>query len=665
MNGPLLAASALAVAVVLGAACFPQGATRENTAWLRHIKSPVVTPSAPRVAQLVAELHRPDLQRDAYTPAEQIAANAVHELRAGREWDAALLLSLASYRYHQQAMLAGQIGREQLSRIHPARYDDFTELIRGEVRLFNDQNFDQELELLRDHLFGAAVASERRDRYVEKLARGGSEDEQFAEKLSDFQTRVSNRSERVHHRALARAFRARLLADRRQSGRDGFAFYYLAATPLDDFRLAALDLTDRPFHAVLLRNMVPRMDTLRAAVRARLNSTRPETRSLAALAMGMAPDAGDVPSVEGRLAAETDPRALDSLRFALIRQDREEYLDALMERAVRARGKEREHALVLLQWLPEALKAKYSEDKFLALALDSSASQFSRAMALVIIGDIASQRALAHKSMRAVLGLARAGDKVIAASARIAVKQLQLSAAECKSFYREYQAARAPLVTRLAEVASLGDLDFLDRAYGDGLAANRRDAESDGSDIQNAAIQATASIPGAASRQLLMRWLVNAGPDSGVRWLLAMVLAARSDADRKEIANLANLDESTRLMLALALDSQDLPEAMKRALSKLPIGDIAQLTMMSAILERRTLTTEMWRLASYDNYRFYPADAMVRRLAMSALVRIALRQRIDASGATDPGAGGRDSRPGVLAPPGQSPSGHAPEESGS
>ena len=617
----------IVLAAVLGiGGCMTYGPTRENTAWLRHIKSPRVHSTPTHAARLIAELRAPALDRNAYTPAEQIAANAVHELQQGNEWDAALLLSLASYRYHQQAVLAGEIGKEQLYRIHPSQHQEFIEMVGGEMRLFNDQDFDRELDLLRDHLFGTAAASERRARYIEQLARGGREDDAFGQKLSDFQTRVSNRHESLYHSELARAFQDRLLADNQRAGPDGFAFYYLAATPLDTFRLAALHETRSAFHTVLVRNLAPRMQVLRESVLASLKGGSTYARSNVAIALGLASQPENVPILLDRLNAETDPRVVDSLRFALVRHERDDFLAPLLERTSRARGQEREHVLTLLQWLPAQTKATLQESAFIAIAKQRDASAIARGMAIVVVGDIASQRALAQKAVRALLELVGDSEEVVAASAEMAIKQLKLSAAECKSFYREYRAARPSLLTRLAEVASLGDLEFLDRAYSDGL--TEQNDEAGGSDIQTAAIQATASIAGAASRQLLERWLVGAANDSSVRWLLAVMLASRTDADETRLTGLKNLTRSTRLMLLLALDSKELVEAMNRALPRLPISDIAQLVMMSAILERNSLRATMWRLASYDNFRFYPADAMVRRLAISALVRIALRQRV-------------------------------------
>jgi hypothetical protein len=151
-------AGALVVTALLGATgCVASG----PPAALRHIGPPSIERSATRTDALIAERRSPALDGRGYTPAEQIAVYAGHELEDGNELDAAVLLSLASYRYHQQAYLALQIGKSQACMINPATLDRFSEWVGHEIDTFNDQHFDHEIALLRQHRFGFAAPGAR------------------------------------------------------------------------------------------------------------------------------------------------------------------------------------------------------------------------------------------------------------------------------------------------------------------------------------------------------------------------------------------------------------------------------------------------------------------------------------------------------------------------
>jgi hypothetical protein len=596
----------------------------DRTAWLRHIKAPEVERASTQKQRLVAELRELYLVPDRYTPAEQIAAYAGQELENGNEWDAALLLSIASYRYHQQAVLASSIGHVQSMTINPVVRDQFYEWVGHEVRMFNEQHFDSELELLRQHLFGVAVASQHRDAYLRAVAGGGKEDDHFARRLNDIQTEMSNRTERLAHPELAEAFLARLQRDHAADQQNSYAFYYLAATPLDSFRMAALDETRTSFDGTLARNIVPRMQTLREQVRARLDHPQPTTRANAAALLGLAPEPGDVALLEARLGRESNGMVIDSIRFALLRNGNADQLAQLLDRARKISiSEERDHALILLQWLPPELRTTFPEPLFVALATASSGvSTFGRSMALTILRDLAHQRTLSQKSVTALLELTADRDEQVAATAMNAVSALeQLSVAECKTLYEKYPTARDALVSRLGENASLADLAFLSQAY-----ETSKDVE-----IQVAAAVAVAAIPGAASLQLLERWLAGAAKHEDGRpyMMLVALLASRTDVGQAELDALG-LSRAKRVMVEMALDSRDLARAAA-ALDDVGMQDAMQIAILSGLLQRRALVPTLWKLARYRNDQFYPGDAMVRRHALGALVRMALQRRTEQS----------------------------------
>lgn len=602
----------------------------DHTAWLRHIKAPTIERVSTQHARLAAELRQPSLTPETYTPAEQIAAYAGHELEQGNEWDAALLLAIASYRYHQQAMLAVSIGQAQWTSINPVVRDKFAEWVGHEVRLFNEQQFDSELELLRNHIFGLAVAAQHQEEYLQAVANGGKEDEDFAQRLSDIHTEMSNRTERLVHTELAAVFLARLVRDHADDRGNGFAYYYLAATPLDRFRLAALDETRSPFDGTLARNLVPRMQTLRGEVRARLDHPRPHTRASAAALLGLAPDSGDVALLEARLAREGNAMVIDSIRFALIRNGKQEHLPHLIDRARRQFvSEERTHALTLLQWLPPEQQTTLPEALFVALASSASGiGTFGRSMSLIILRDLARQRTLAQKSVTAMLELTGDPDEQVARAAAEAVGALeQLGAEECKALYQQYPSARAALSSRLGEQATMGDLAFLSQVY-----ETANDVE-----VQMAAAAAVATIPGTASLQLLKRWLVGAASHEDARPYLMLVglLGSRTDVGQAEL-DAPGLSRAKRLMLAMAFDGGNLARAAAELgeVGEVGIQDAMQIAMLSGMLRRHALVPTLWKLARYRNDEFYPGDAVVRRHALGALVRMELQRRAERAART-------------------------------
>jgi hypothetical protein len=116
--------------------------------WAIHVWPPHVDRAAPLEtyrARLIAELGGAELPYQ-YISAEQIAALAINEFTAGHEWDAALLLSIASYRYHQTAIHAYRLGvasaTEHAGQIN---LDAYAKLIGSEVQAYNRMYFVDEL----------------------------------------------------------------------------------------------------------------------------------------------------------------------------------------------------------------------------------------------------------------------------------------------------------------------------------------------------------------------------------------------------------------------------------------------------------------------------------------------------------------------------------------
>ncbi len=629
------ALAALLTTVLIAGGCIAQQQAVPD--FLIHNPTPVIRDSDTNQSVLIRELYRAQLPKTAdYIPAEQIATHAYHELKQGNEWDAAVLLSFASYRYHQQAYRISEIGEDQLQLINPSAKEQYTDWVIDEIKLFNTQNFDAEQALLRSHLFGDTAASERYDKYLTSLAQGGREDEGLSESLQNDRVAASNRKERLAYPRLATALRERLERDHKKDSTNNFAFYYLATTPLDQFRLAALDVSKTAMYGHLIGNIVPRIESLRRQIRDRLQSPYGvNTRSLAAVILGLAGNEEDRALLEKRLAEESDQTVKDSIRLALIWHGQDQHLADLIENLKRGRLQQRVHLLRLLQWLPR--KAKLTlDDELLASQVRRHAGVNANAqiMALYTLKNIASEKTITANSIETLLRYTSDSHEQVAQAAAGAVAAAsQLGAHECQVLYRTHTSpqARAALVSRLGANVSLSDLPFLVQAY----------QENTDFRVKLAVILAVANIPAAASLDLLKQWLRDAttAEDIGPFMTTVAALATRSDFVPSALDDV-DLSDMQRLMVSIAHGSDDMRQRADAVMSgfrtsrfgtstkrnvKLP--QALQLTALSLIFPRAALVTTLRKLSRYSSNEAYPRDTVVRRNALGALIRVAIKER--------------------------------------
>src|SRR4029077_7938679 len=108
-----------------------------------------------QVATLLArELGRAGLPEGPLAP-EQIAAEAVRDIQRGQLADAGLWLSLASYRYHQEAMHAATAGMAGFATLpYGVRRSAYSELVVGEMRQFSPLDFHEEMDTVVARLHG-------------------------------------------------------------------------------------------------------------------------------------------------------------------------------------------------------------------------------------------------------------------------------------------------------------------------------------------------------------------------------------------------------------------------------------------------------------------------------------------------------------------------------
>src|SRR4051794_33682127 len=198
----------------------PHGAESGIPAWAKYVKTGPVDPHATceqTAAALVRELQSPQFV-DFQMPAEQIALAATQSLEAGHRADAAVLLSIASYRYQQQARhvreAESQTPQELWTNTNNSVY---FRLVRAEEEVYEHLGFGAELRVLSAWLRGEdalELDAELMQRLGE-LVRGRTIDgETFREAVPErLPTSVDATPETPQGEALASAFLPRLRAD--------------------------------------------------------------------------------------------------------------------------------------------------------------------------------------------------------------------------------------------------------------------------------------------------------------------------------------------------------------------------------------------------------------------------------------------------------------------
>ena len=152
-----LSLAATFVALTLSG-CMSQGVPD----WAMHVRSLPVEAGEPAedvAARLQAEMAQPVLAPNHLAP-EQIALVALQEIERDHQVDAALWLSMASYRYHQEALVATSTGTPGERTLPPnVRRSAYLKLVETEVERFVSMGFQHEVAVLEGAPTAAAKPS--------------------------------------------------------------------------------------------------------------------------------------------------------------------------------------------------------------------------------------------------------------------------------------------------------------------------------------------------------------------------------------------------------------------------------------------------------------------------------------------------------------------------
>ncbi len=586
-----------------------------------HIKAPTVNqrPDTKAVAgTLAAELRHSSILTDNYVAPEQVAAVAVSELRQGNDWDAALFLSIAGYRYHQVALRAHSVGTETaLARAGRINVDAYIKHIRNEIRLFSSLDFDDELKMV--------SARARQEPQAQKILQEGllkvlaSEEDQRQALIDDIAAQMEQvkaaRQEDIHYSDLAQNYLKRLEQDANDEIHQSTASFYLAKTPLKAYHLSGLQHTYRLFDHHLVREITPRLNEYRPQVLAALKQGSIHTRSTAAIILGLNPSEEHIAALEEvNVEMGLAPQLKLSVAFALTQHDRVEHLETLQVALSSCSAGICDHAAQLAQWLRPEFESQLDVSMIARVLAGRGNATRARYLAAVILGDIGEDQPLPPDALSALLAASHDSDDEVAEAASRAVSRLaQLDRTKVHELYQQHPGARTALLARLEEVASAEDLPFLTQQFSRAIAAENQD------DLKSI-IGAVGHIPGPQAYGTLIRWYEN---NSSPRFTLALTLIRREDRNVQQLQQLAAQHAGIGgLVLGFGTEDPRTINAARVILTSGQISDRLQAAILVGLLHQRELLPQLWTLASYSNNNYYPADAVIRNAAMGAIIRI-------------------------------------------
>ena len=631
MMGRLATVRGIVIAGALsGHGCVPLGGSPPSTrpavsspayvpAWAIHVVPLGVDPNLPAetvIGRLTGELQAPRLT-DGHLPAEQIAAAAIQSLDAGYRTDAAMLLAIASYRYREQLQHIREVGYNGLDRA-PYRVNDsaYYKLLKDEIAIYESLDFADEMRSLTAFLRGEDTPdADLRSRLAELFRTGPVDEETFRELIRQkLAAGAAVTSETLHAPALADAFLGRLRADAKNKLTQYFAVSALANTPTSVFQSEALRLAPVPVSPRICSALADQLVTNRELVAGLLADPNQATRASSAVVMGMNPSPEQLAALEQRWATEREPAVRLSLAYALARHGRRERVGDLTTALNPCVGQLCAQTVVLLQWLPEDMKARLDQETVAALVGDPRQNRAVHFFAAALLRDIALRQPLGAHARDALLVAARDRDPGMGfITAEAIARDSSLSRARVIALLETPPVAFRPLLARLARVVTSADLPLLASL----MPRFARDSAPEAEIL----VEAAATLPGPEAEAQLLNWFDAYKP---LRLLIAFRILGKSELRPEVLQHVSQKgDVSTRLLVKLAIHAPDAISSLNEQLRAGQPGDrLLAARLAGAVRDPRT-RDGLWKLAMYRDARYYPRDAILRHAAMVSLLRIA------------------------------------------
>jgi hypothetical protein len=351
-----------------------------------------------------------------------------------------------------------------------------------------------------------------------------------------------------------------------------------------------------------------------------LHYPRAETRSNAAIILGRVPTAANTAALQQAFAAETDARARLSLAYALLEHGQDQQLQPLYEPLKSCPSPNCDQAVQLLQWTSAEKKKMIDPTLIVPVLNNRSVPAVTRLLAAWLLHDFAYLNILTEESLDALLLAStetaeeRVADKAIE-GVRIATL---LDRARVRQMLDQNHVARRALLIRLSDIATEEDLAYLESQY-------YKTSQQDDA-VRSAIVAGIGRIPGQPAAQLLIRWFEKYPAN---RENIAFALINRNDIDPTQLARLAALaNDVGTLVLKLQLQTADAIPSAKFLLRRGDINARIQTALIVGRVHLADVLDDLWDLASYRNYAYYPSDSFVRRAALSAILEIVVDQRL-------------------------------------
>ncbi|HKP62306.1 MAG TPA: hypothetical protein VJV78_36485 [Polyangiales bacterium] len=619
--------------VLAVAAC--SSAPRPVARWAKHIKSPKVDAEATLDAYesvLVGELKSGVYRPLHDTPPEQIAVLAVHELQLDHPWDAAVLLALASYRRREQAWATRVYGNTQgwqmategsHGRIERKEYDDF---LNNELRALYASTFDDALGRISSKV-GAPIWKQDVDRDTQRLVTGHAGDAAGVEQAlyERAQVLAAPPPERVVHSQLADALREYLRASvkmhRSKNDENDLAdsaANYLAEVPLLSFRRASLQSAAYVFSGSIVRAGLFLYKQSPEDVSAALRMNRFASRAHAAVILGMVGDPAYVPELQAGWEKEQLKLTRLSFAFALAALGDKERAADLLAAARSSDPDVVEHAVTLIDWLPEAARSFEVEPLMADVLRGKDATWTARYLAMVELRNLSKERALSDATLRAVLDVTyqlRDKPDELEAIAEMVGELAQLDRARVLRALHASQQPLEPWLARFVRVAQPSDLPQIE-------------AWLDDSDYEKAhamLVRAAARIPGEKAQSWLEKWLVEYPElDRTIAWGLSI----HEKADKQRL--LALLEQSDlpagALILELALDRPSAGPRLSKFLSSSDLDERISATLAIQLFGTPQHADGVWQNIAFHDARYYLHDLRLRQMSLCALLDVELNR---------------------------------------
>ena len=604
--------------------------------WLIHVPGQSGQPRPPLAhaqERLIGELNQPRLPASYLTP-EQIARYSEQLVNDGNPLDATVFLTAASYTYHRQADFAlreaDRTAAIHLANATPQGVDMFREFVKEEYQTFRDLDFTDAMEM-------TLALWERKKKVFEQIDHewkqvSGSFGVSSIERQNAIKNELTKKLEtarapewdKLKYPRVADALLNRLKADLADAQFDFNAGLHIAAVPFKPYLLTGLHNAPMPFLVPVCRSIGLRFAVYEDAVIEALGSSSPNTRSNAALILGLRGGEKYLETLKSAYQSESVPIVKWSMVYALIVAETDDAYRKSMVQRIASHTREAvtkdqvDHLILLYQWLPPEAAAALDVQWLHQIVADEDNNSFARSFAMSTLGEIGSQTQLPAATRNLLLTLSDDSNPHFAEWAHNAVIRLKsLDKKTAKAFLAQNAAGKDALLERTLVLSDPDDFDFW-QTQSNGFASQ----SEMGKRITIWGVAAT----GKEKSKDTLRQLFTAHRE--YRLDIGIAYASLPGITNDELAALAAIDAGVggTFLLFAAEEREIAVTRLSNLLHSAHPGEKlagARLAKMFFVKEQKVALQH--NADFYDN-RYYPTDAVLRNRQLDALLHISVYQ---------------------------------------